>query len=63
MVTTIVPCKECHEHPCTCEEETGVEENNKDEGEQLEYNDTDQIIHRNTILCSLHTLALVRCAL
>jgi hypothetical protein len=18
---TIVPCKECHEHPCTCEEE------------------------------------------
>jgi len=41
MVTTIVPCKECHEHPCTCEEETGVEENNKDEGEQLEYNDTD----------------------
>ena len=18
MVTTIVPCKECHEHPCTC---------------------------------------------
>ena len=21
MVTTIVPCKECHEHPCTCEEE------------------------------------------
>ena len=21
MVITIVPCKECHEHPCTCEEE------------------------------------------
>ena len=21
MVTTIVPCKECHEYPCTCEEE------------------------------------------
>ena len=21
MVITIVPCKECHEHPCACEEE------------------------------------------
>ena len=21
MRVTIVPCKECHEHPCTCEEE------------------------------------------
>ena len=41
MVTTIVPCKECHEYPCTCEEkETDVEENNKDEGEQLGHNDT-----------------------
>jgi len=37
MVTTIVPCKECHEHPCTCEEEEIemeiIEEYYEDEGD------------------------------
>ena len=22
-IVTIVPCKECHEHPCTCKNEEG----------------------------------------
>jgi len=40
MRITIVPCKECHEYPCTCEEkETDVEENNtKDEGDDINDN-------------------------
>ena len=61
MRVTIVPCKECHEHPCTCEEEEIemeiIEEYYEDEGD---VDDKTQTIHSNTILCSLYTLALVR---